>query len=75
LYVCASVTTVSAMLDKETLTRQARYEPKIDRKPKEVQMDQEIDPFLECLEKAKKHVDDERVKKCFARVQRLKKDL
>jgi len=63
------------MLDKETLTRQTRYEPKIDRKPKEVQADQYMDPFLDCLEKAKKHVDDESVKECFARVQKLKKDL
>jgi len=75
LHICASVTTGSAMLDKETLTRQARYEPKTDRKLEKVQVDQDIDPFLECLEKAKEHVHDESVKECFARVQKLKEGL
>ncbi len=75
MYICASVITGSAMLDKDTLTRQVRYEYQLERKPEEVQVDQERVPFFECLEKAKEHVDDENVKECFARAQKLKKDL
>lgn len=53
------------MLDKETVTRQAVFESEVDQK---------MDQFFECVDRAKKYVEDKTVKECFDRVQRLKKD-
>ncbi len=55
----------SSMLDKETVTRQAVFESEVDQK---------MDQFFECVDRAKKYVEDKTVKECFDRVQRLKKD-
>lgn len=65
------------LLDKETVTRQSIFESEIDRRPEseqEVRPKVNIDQFLECLEKAKKHVEDESVKECFDKAQRSQKD-
>ncbi len=65
------------MLDKDTVTRQATYKTKMDQGTeldKKSKKSQEIDSFLECVDKAKEYVDDENVKECFAKAQRLRKD-
>ncbi|MBS3782132.1 MAG: hypothetical protein KGY66_04520 [Candidatus Thermoplasmatota archaeon] len=58
------------MLDKETVTIRAIYESEKDREPGLNQ----IDVFQECVERAKDHIEDERVKECLDRAQRLKSD-
>jgi len=66
------------MLDKETVTIQAIYETEMDKDLKLDQketMSREIDPFLECVDRAKEHLEDKDVKECFDKVQILKKDL
>ncbi|MFW5946621.1 MAG: hypothetical protein ACOCSJ_02560 [Candidatus Natronoplasma sp.] len=64
------------MLDKETVTRQAIYQTKMDQKSESDQkskMGQKIDTFLECVERAKDYVEDESVRQCFEKVRRLKR--
>lgn len=66
------------MLDKETLTRQAITETKMDQEPKvnrEPRTDQEMGLFLECLGKARVRIEHESVKECFYRAQGSIKDL
>jgi len=65
------------MLDKDTITRQVMYDTsmnlaeEVNKKPRK---DQTIDPFMECVDRARNHVEDEKVRECFDKAQKLKKD-
>lgn len=56
------------MLDKETVQRKNNRD---DIEKTSVNNDPQ---FVECLERAKKHIEDENVRECFDRAQRLKED-
>lgn len=61
LHVYAYYCRVSSMLDKETVTAQSCVQ-KVENK-------EEL--FLNCVNKAKKYVEDDEIEECFERVSQL----